>query len=129
MALKNYIFFIFLFMGITITHASVTLYKTVPFNNVKMHKNDVIIADYDFANKGESDHNEIFCYDPSLSNVGYATWTYKNQLKSQNLPIFLKISSQYTGEYADRVGTINIVDTVSNDEDGNVIFMSCNFFG
>jgi hypothetical protein len=107
--------------------ASVTIYKTVPFNNVEMHQNDMIEASYDFGNntKDQSAHAEIFCSDPSMTNVGKANWTYKNKVQTQNLPILLKISAEYTGAYADRVGTIVIKDTT----DENPIYMSCNFFG
>jgi len=127
--LKNIIFFSILLIAIN-AHAAVTIHKTVPFNNVKMHKNDTIIADYNFG-KGDCDNptfREIFCYDPSLTNVGHATWTYHNQVITMNLPVLLKTCPQYSGDFADKTGTITIVDTKENDENGDVIFMSCNFF-
>lgn len=107
--------------------AAVIIYKTVPFNNVTMHKNDVIQANYNFGKDSDdqSAHDEIFCYDPSLTNVGKATWTYKNDIKTGNLPILLKISGEFSGQYADRVGTLTIKDT----SDADFIYMSCNFFG
>lgn len=114
-------------VSINTATAAVTIYKTVPFNNVTMHKNDIIQANYNFGKDtdDQSAHDEIFCYDPSLTNVGKATWTYKNKTKTHNLPVLLKISGEFSGQYADRVGTITIKDTSNED----FIYMSCNFFG
>lgn len=125
------IFFSILLIFLPVANAAVTIYKTVPFNNVKMHKNDTIIANYNFGkpNCDPSAHIEIFCYDQSLTNVGYATWVFEGQVIKQNLPVLLRNCDKYTGTDADLNGIITIVDTKPKDEDGDVIFMSCNYFG
>jgi hypothetical protein len=128
--MKKLVFLISL-MASCIAHSAVTIYQTVPFNNVKMHFNDTIIANYNFANNGDGhkDHLAIFCSDPSMTNVGRATWPYNGQIITQNIPIQLKVQDNITGTPADKAGAITIVDTQKKNENGDFIFMSCNFFG
>lgn len=90
---------------------------TVPFSNISINPNESIQAGYSFGN-----HAIIFCFDSSLQTVANIQWPYKGQTKNSSLPIPLKTSEEFTGQFADTNGTIKIINTTAH-----ILTINCQF--
>ena len=111
------LFYLFLLSPTTALPSPTYAFVTVPFEDININPNEAIQANYSFGN-----HAIIFCFDSKFQTVGNIQWPYKGQTKNSSLPISLKTSEKFTGQFADTNGTIKIINTTTS-----ILTINCQF--
>ncbi len=82
---------------------------SVPFQNVNLNAGQKVQASYSFGSQFV-----IFCFASNTDITGSITWPYQGRPQSSTLPVLLKISDRFEGQWADANGTIQITNTTGS---------------
>lgn len=80
-----------------------------PFQNINLNPNDTLVSDYSFG-----PYSLIFCFENTTAqNVGIFTWPFHGVQQSSTLPVYLKTSAIFEGNFADPNGRITLTNNQS----------------
>lgn len=95
---------ILLLLTLTPTYAKQTTARiNVPFANITLNPNDIILGTYTFGQ-----NPVIFCFENNLQSIGAVTWTYQGKRFSSTLSVTLVTNTNFQGFLADASGTITV---------------------
>ena len=108
-----------LFSFFQTAHAAIL--TSVPFQNIILNAKETLIANYNFK-QPLGDFSVLFCYSNDMQNIDTINWPL-NGIRFENfMPITLITNGLFEGQFADKIGTIRITNTLTIPSIVNCVF-------